>query len=285
MTPFKGGEIDEPALKNIVERQIMGQVDYLVCLGTTGEASMLSNVEKRKVQDTMLHTNAGRLPFVLGIFSGNHTDAQVQMLSSWDLHGVDALLIASPAYVKPSQEGLFRHYQALAETSPLPIILYNVPGRTASNMYVETVLRIAESFDNVIGIKEASADLVQATKLIKYRPDGFLVISGDDPTALGLLACGGDGVISVIANAFPSEWSQLVHAALANDYVAAAAIHGQLVDLHHWIYVEGNPCGIKAVLELQGICDREVRQPLAKLSDASMAGLQHSLAALSPDQY
>ncbi len=280
VTPFRDGKIDEPALRKIVEYQINGGVGYLVCLGTTGEANMLSRQEKKLVQEVMQSANNSNLPFVLGIFGGNNTRAQVAELQQWDLQGVDALLIASPAYVKPSQEGIFLHFQALAEASDLPIILYNVPGRTSSNMSAETTLRLAEEFENIIGIKEASGDLIQCSQIIKHRPDGFLVISGDDPTGLGLLACGGDGIISVIANAFPRQWSQLVSLALQGNFSAAAQVHLQLLELHKWLYIEGNPTGVKAILEHQGLCTREVRQPLAALSLGSLANLMQALEPL-----
>ncbi len=277
ITPFRDGAIDEVALDQIVKFQIDAGVDYLVCLGTTGEASTLSDEEKMRVQRCMLRTNNNRLPFVLGIFGGNHTASQIRSMQAWDLTGVNALLCASPAYVKPSQQGLYEHFRALADASPLPLIIYNVPGRTAKNMKAETILRLAHDCPNIIGVKEASADLMQGSSIIKSRPDGFLVMSGDDPTALGLMACGGNGVISVIANAFPREMSQMVRLALANDFQQARKIHLDLLSLHHWLYVEGNPVGVKAAMQIMGFCSREVRLPLAQLSDPNFRKLQDEL--------
>ena len=280
VTPFANGEIDEKALKAVVKHQMNGGIQYLVCLGTTGESNMLSSLEKNKVQDVMLEVNNASLPFVLGIFGGNNTSSQIKMLKEWNLEGVDALLIASPAYVKPSQEGILQHYKSLSEASPLPIILYNVPGRTASNMRSDVILMLAEECENIIGIKEASGDVVQGSQLIKHRTDDFLVISGDDPTALGLLGCGGDGLISVIANAYPKELSAMVNAALNNDFKKAQKYHHLLLDLHHWLYVEGNPTGIKAILEEMNLSTREVRQPLAPLSEASRIKLIETMEKL-----
>ena len=278
VTPFAQDAIDVAALRRIIDYQIQGGVDYIVCLGTTGEASMLTDPEKYKVQEVMLEQINGRLPLVLGIFGGNHTAEQIRKLQSWNLQGIEALLIASPAYIKPSQQGIYSHYSALAESTSLPIIIYNVPGRTSSNITWETTVALAENHSNIIGIKEASGDLTQGTKIIKHSPAEFIVTSGDDPTALGLMACGGDGVISVIANAYPNSFSRLVNSALTSDYQTAASIHQALIDLHQWLYIEGNPVGVKAVLAEMGFCRPDVRQPLAPLSIENLEMLRGAIA-------
>ncbi len=272
ITPFVNGKVDLTALEKIVDFQIAEGVNYLVCLGTTGEAITLSDDEIQNILKTTLAVNAGRVPVVFGIFGGNNTTGLVKRLAQFDLTGVDALLSSSPAYNKPTQDGIYAHYRMLAEASPLPIILYNVPGRTCSNISAETILRLAE-IDHIIGVKDASGDMVQATKIIKSKPHDFLVLSGDDPTTLPLLSCGGDGVISVIANAFPGLFSRMVSDAIDENFVEARIIHRQLIDIHHWLYVEGNPAGVKGAMEILGFCRREVRLPLVPLSDQSYRNL------------
>ena len=266
ITPFRDGEVDLDGLAEIIEFQIEQGVDYLVCLGTTGEAITLSNEETLAVLHKTIAVNAGRVPIVLGIFGGNNTHVLANKLANYDLEGVDAVLSSSPAYNKPTQEGIYQHYCTLAKRSPRPIIIYNVPGRTCSNITAETILRLA-AVDNIIGVKDASADMIQAAQVIKNKPADFLVLSGDDPTTLALLATGGEGVISVIANAYPGLFSSMVRAGLAGDFITARRIHLQLLDIHPSLYKEGNPAGIKGAMEILGLCKREVRLPLVPLSD------------------
>jgi 4-hydroxy-tetrahydrodipicolinate synthase len=219
----------------------------------------------------------GRVPIVAGNFGSNNTKDICRYIKDFDFTGIDAILSSSPAYVKPSQEGIFQHYSTMADVSPVPIILYNVPGRTRSNMEWETTVKLAESNKKFIGIKEASGDLIQATRIIKNRPANFFVTSGDDEVALPMIACGGEGVISVMANAFPNSFSSMIRAALAEDYVQARKLNFQTYDLHKWLYIEGNPVGIKSAMEVLGLCTNEVRLPLAKMSAVNYAGLKKAV--------
>jgi len=280
VTPFSEGAIDFKALSAIIEHVITGGVDYLVSLGTTGESVTLSEDEKRAVLDHTIEVTAGRKPIVAGNFGGNDTAALCRYIDAFDFAGIDAILSSSPAYNKPSQEGIFQHYRAVAEHSPVPVILYNVPGRTSSNIASATTVRIAKACPNVVGIKEASGDLTQSSEIIRDRRNGFLVISGDDPTAPGLIYTGGDGVISVIANAFPREWSHMIRLALTRENDRANAIHNQLLELHRHIYVEGNPAGIKTALQFLGLCNNEVRLPLTPMSDEASNAMKRQINKL-----
>ncbi|MBX2817389.1 MAG: 4-hydroxy-tetrahydrodipicolinate synthase [Saprospiraceae bacterium] len=266
ITPFKGGEVDYPTLSALVERQVTSGVDYLVILGTTGEPVTLTPPEIEAVIAAIISANNSRLPLVLGIFGGNNTAAICNRLKNTNLEGIDALLSSSPHYNKPSQAGIVEHYLALDEVSPLPLIMYNVPGRTGSNMTAETTVSIANRSENIIGIKEASGDMIQGALILKHRPKGFYVLSGDDPTAMPLIALGGEGIISVIANAYPTAFAQMTHAALRQEMAMAQDIHARYLDLHHHLYVEGNPTGIKACCQQLGLCTDEVRLPLVRLS-------------------
>lgn len=267
VTPFKNDQIDWDSLEKIIEHVISGGVDFLVSLGTTGESATTSEAEQRQIIDFTIRINRRRLPVVVGIFGGNNTSALVQKMQQFNFDGIDALLASSPAYNKPSQEGIFQHYMALAEVSPRPIILYNVPSRTASNLTAETTLRLAHASDHFIGIKEASNDIYQVMKIIQGRPKDFLVLSGDDFITLPLIASGGDGVISVIANTVPRPFTDMVRAALRLDLAKAQQINLQLLDLYRLLFLEGNPSGVKAALEAQGICSRDVRLPLIPMSE------------------
>jgi 4-hydroxy-tetrahydrodipicolinate synthase len=262
VTPFKNGQIDWEDLERIIEHVIGGGVEFLVSLGTTGESTTTSDTEHRAILDFTIKINRGRVPLVAGIFGGNNTAALVEKLGQFNFEGIDALLSSNPAYSKPGQEGIFQHYMALAEVSPRPIIIYNVPSRTASNMTAETTLRLANSSDKFIGIKEASNDIYQIMKILKGRPDGFLVLSGDDFITLPLVAAGGDGVISVIANTAPRPFTDMVRAALRNDLATARELNQSLLEMYRLLFIEGNPVGVKAAMELQGLCSREVRLPL-----------------------
>ncbi len=280
VTPFNEGEIDFKALTVIIEHVIKGGVDYLVSLGTTGESVTLSEDEKRAVLDHTIEVTAGRKPIVAGNFGGNDTAALCRYIDAFDFTGIDAILSSSPAYNKPSQEGIFRHYHAIAEHSPVPVILYNVPGRTSSNISSATTVRIAHTCPNVVGIKEASGDLTQSSEIIRDKPEGFLVISGDDPTAPGLIYTGGDGVISVIANAFPREWSRMIRLALEQDNDRANTIHNQLLELHHHLYIEGNPAGVKSAMQILGLCNNDVRLPLTAMSDEGYSAMKRQIDQL-----
>ncbi|HRI60942.1 MAG TPA: 4-hydroxy-tetrahydrodipicolinate synthase [Saprospiraceae bacterium] len=268
VTPFKNnGSIDWEDLEKIIEHVTAGGVEFLVSLGTTGESVTLSEEEQRQVLDFTIKINRGRLPVVAGVFGGNNTAELVRKISNFNFEGIDALLSSNPAYSKPGQEGIFQHYMELAEVSPKPIIIYNVPSRTASNMNAETTLRLANASDKFLGIKEASDDIYQVMKIIKGKPKNFLVLSGDDFITLPLIASGGDGVISVIANTTPRPFTDMVRAALRHDMPAAQQLNMKLLELYKLLFIEGNPVGVKAALELQGLCSREVRLPLVPMTE------------------
>lgn len=277
ITPFKSGKIDFEALSNLIEYVITGGVDYIVCLGTTGEAVTQSMEECLQVKNFTVKQVNGRKPIVFGLFGGSYTERIKERLLSYDLEGITALLSSSPNYIKPTQEGIYRHYMEIAEVSPLPIILYNVPSRTASNILPDTVIKLARNAENIIGIKEASADMYQASLIRKGVDDSFLLLSGDDFTTLPLLSCGGNGVISVVANAFPKTFTQMVSLALKEDFQAARTYHHSLLEMYHWIFKEGNPSGIKYVLHYIGICSDELRIPLLSLSKNLRKEMQEDL--------
>lgn len=279
VTPFTSDKkIDYPALERIIEYVIEGGVDFLVSLGTTGEAVTLTAKECREVFDFTIQTVNGRKPLVAGLFGSNFTAKLVNALKTYNLDGFDAIMSSSPAYNKPPQEGIYRHYMEIAKASPLPIIIYNVPGRTGSNVLPETILRLAHDSDQFIAVKEASGNLGQTMSILKNRPDNFLVLSGEDPLTVPIIGSGGDGVISVIANAYPEHWSKMVRAALNQDMETAARINLELLNIHPWLYVEGNPVGIKAALEIKGLCSRNVRIPLVPLSENSYEALKKEMA-------
>ncbi len=265
ITPFKKDySVDVDALKKIVEFNISSGINYLVVLGTTAEAATLTPSEKELVKQTIIEANNGRLPLVLGI-GGNNTTEVVDQLRNTDLQPFDAVLSVSPYYNKPTQEGIYQHYKMVAENSPLPIILYNVPGRTASNVLPKTVIRLANDFSNIIGIKEAAGDMVQAMKLIQTKPDNFLVISGDDMITLPMVLAGGSGVISVIGEGFPEAFSKMVKLGLDRKTDEAYTIHYQLMDIIDMIFEQGNPAGIKEVFHHLGLCENTVRLPLVSV--------------------
>lgn len=262
VTPFKqDGEIDFDALKRLVEYQITNGTDYLVVLGTTAETPTLTEEEKEAVIQTVVSTVHGRVPLVLGM-GGNNTRTLVNKIRTSDFNGIDALLSVTPYYNKPSQEGLYRHYEAIAQASRLPIILYNVPGRTGVNMLPETTLRLAHDFPNIVAIKEASGNFTQIDDIIKNKPERFSVISGDDGITYPLLTLGAVGVISVIGNAFPYEFSKMVRLALNGDYQHALLIHHQFTELIKLLFVEGNPAGVKSMLAAMGFIENRLRLPL-----------------------
>ncbi len=266
ITPFNEDySVDVEALKRVVNYNIENGIDYLVVLGTTAESATLSKQEKQLIVNTIVSENAGRLPLVLGI-GGNNTNAVVEAIGQTDLSAFTAVLSVSPYYNKPTQEGIYRHFSRIASVSPKPIILYNVPGRTGSNIAIETVVRLATDFKNIVAIKEAAGDIVQAMKLINETPDDFLIISGDDMITLPMILAGGAGVISVIGEGFPKEFSTMVQLGLERKVNEAYAIHYRLSPCIDYIFQEGNPAGIKAVFKAKGICNDVVRLPLVSAS-------------------
>jgi 4-hydroxy-tetrahydrodipicolinate synthase len=266
VTPFQSnGQVDFSGLQRLVEHQIKNGTDYLVVQGTTGESATLSLQEKKAVLDFIIEINAKRLPIVLGI-GGNNTAAVVEALKSSDLKDVDGVLSVSPYYNKPSQEGIYQHYKTISAATSKPIILYNVPGRTMSNVLPETTIRIAKDCKNIIGVKEASGNLEQVMEIINNKPEGFVVLSGDDALTLPHMAIGGDGVISVVANAFPRRFSTLVHAAMENNMDLAREKHYELIEVIQQLFVDGNPGGVKHVLKLLNICDDNLRLPLVPVN-------------------
>lgn len=271
VTPFKKDfSVDVEALKNIVHFQIDNGIDYLVVLGTTGESATLSKSEKELVIQTVIEANNGKLPLVLGVGSFNTADV-VEELKTRDLSKFTAILSVSPYYNKPTQEGIYQHFKAVAEASPIPVILYNVPGRTASNMLPSTVLRLANDFKNIVGIKEAAGDIVQAMRIIQGKPKDFLVISGDDMITLPMVLAGGSGVISVIAEGFPKQFSNMVRLGLQRKVDEAYELHYLLADAIDMIFEQGNPAGIKEVFKTLGLSENTVRLPLVN-TDENLAG-------------
>lgn len=267
ITPFTANnQIDFEALGKVLDSMLTNKVEYVVMLGTTGETPVLSNEEKIAILEFTYEKINGKIPVVVGI-GGNDTADLIQDLGNFPLAKAAAILSASPYYNKPSQEGIFQHYKMVAAASPLPIILYNVPGRTGRNMSASTTLRIAYEIPNIIGIKEASGDMQQCMQILKDRPANFLVLSGDDALALPQMACGMEGVISVAANAFPLEFGNMVRACLNNDYALARKINNNLMLAYDLMFVENNPAGVKAFMALQGLIGNHLRMPNVPLSD------------------
>ena len=282
ITPFQSnGNVDFSSLAKIIQHCISGGVEYLVTMGTTGEAATLSLQERMEIIRFTVKESGGRIPVVAGI-GGNNTAELCKEMDQLDHEGIAAILSSSPAYNKPSQEGIFQHYMKLLEHSPLPIIIYNVPGRTDSNILPETTLRLAHASPRFIAIKEASGDLAQATKILKDKPSNFLVLSGDDPLALALIGIGGHGVISVMANALPQEFSQMIRFALQGNFTEAAGLNLKIFDLHKWLYVEGNPVGIKLAASYLGLCENHFRLPLVPMSEINAQKLKIELGKIIP---
>ena len=268
ITPFNEDlSIDYEGLEKLINYQIDGGVDYLVLMGTTGESAVLSNLEKQAVISFCVKINDGILPIVLGI-GGNNTLALVEEIKNTNFTGIDAILSVSPCYNKPTQEGIYLHYKMLAEACSLPIIIYNVPGRTSSNMMAGTTLRLAKEFSNIVAVKEASGDMDQIMKIIKNKNSDFLVLSGDDGLTLPMIYMGAEGVISVIGQSHPKNYSDMVSFGRSGDNNIANQLHYKLYDFYEPFYAEGNPTGVKACLELLGICKCFVRPPLIEASDA-----------------
>jgi len=267
-TPFKKDlSIDTEALRRIVNLSIDGGVEYLVILGTTAENATMTSAEREFVIQTVVETNKGRLPMVLGV-GGNNTAEVVEELKTRDLSQFDAILSVSPYYNKPTQEGIYQHFKAVSEASPIPIILYNVPSRTGTNMLPSTVLRLANDFENIVAIKEAAGDMIQALRLIKDKPKDFLVLSGDDMIALPMVLAGGSGVISVIAQGFPKEFSEMIRLGLNRKVDDAFKLQYQFTDCIDMIFEQGNPAGIKQVFQSLGIATNTLRLPLVSVDDS-----------------
>ncbi len=264
VTPFDSkNNIDFDALERLVNHQIENGVDYLVVQGTTGEPATLTADERAQVREAIIKINNGRLSLVLGI-GGNNTQGIIDEIKATDLSSFDGVLSVAPYYNKPTQEGFYQHFKAIAEVCPKPIILYNVPGRTAKNMEPETVFRLASDFDNIIGIKEAGNDVHQYLELIKNKPEDFLIISGDDDLVIGIVLAGGSGVISVLGQAYPKEFSTMIKLGLEGDAKEAYKIHYKLMDIIGLIFEENNPAGVKALMNTMGICEPNVRLPLVE---------------------
>lgn len=262
VTPFmENGDVDYSALSRLIDYQLQNGTDYLVVLGTTAETPTLTSDEQEKIIQLFVEKVNGKVPLVLGV-GGNNTRSVVEKLRSDNLDGIDAILSVVPYYNKPSQEGIYQHYKHIAEATNLPIVLYNVPGRTGVNMTAETTLRLARDFENVVAIKEASGNMTQMGDIIKYKPKDFQVISGDDGITFPLITLGAVGVISVIGNAFPKEFSRMVRLALAGDYSNALTIHHSFTELFELLFVDGNPAGVKSMLNMMGYIQNELRLPL-----------------------
>lgn len=280
VTPFRrDGGVDFSALTALTNHLVKGKVDYLVVMGTTGESATLTKDEKSAVLSMVLEANNGRVPVVYGV-GGNSTAEVCQQLNTMDTDGLSAVLSVSPYYNKPTQKGIYEHYVAVAGASPLPVILYNVPGRTASNIEAETTLKLANDVSNIVAIKEASGSLDQVTAILKDRPKNFLVISGDDTLSLPMIASGADGVISVVANAYPKQYSKLIGTALSGDFAKSRKLQYQLFDLINMLFEEGNPAGVKYVLNQLGVCETKVRLPLVGVSRSLANRISEEMAKI-----
>ncbi len=280
ITPFNAdGTIDFGGLEKLIDHQIKGGMDYLVSLGTTGETATLSETERKSVWEFTARHAAGRIPLVAGI-GGNNTAEIVHQLAAFDTTGYAAILSVSPYYNKPTQEGIYQHYKALSVATPLPLIIYNIPGRTGSNISPETTVRLARDFDNIVATKDASGSFDQFSRIMRDKPAEFLLISGDDPMTLPMMALGAVGIISVVANAFPREIAELARLCRIGDYESARVIHNKLIRITELCFVEGNPAGIKNILTQLGICGGTVRLPLVEVSDATRMAIADELQLL-----
>lgn len=272
ITPFQtDGSIDFAALEIVLENLIGKGIDYLISLGTTGESAALSSAEKKEIWAFTAKIVAGRIPLIAGI-GGNYTQAVIENIQNFDKQGYDAILSVSPYYNKPTQEGIYQHYKAVAAASDLPIILYNVPGRTASNISAETTIRLANDCNKIIAIKEASGNFDQFNQIMRDKPEGFMLISGDDPVTLPMIALGAVGVISVIGNAVPQLFSDMVRLCLDGKWEAARIIHAKLIEFTRLMFVDGNPAGVKEALKIAGFCGDTLRLPLVNV-DPKISGL------------
>ncbi len=280
VTPFRSDRsIDFEALDRMVNHVIDGGIDYIVALGTTGESVTLSKEEKKEVVEHIIRTADKRVPVIMGV-SSNDTYHLQETIKQTDFSGIEAILSVAPYYNKPSQKGLYEHFSMVSKVSPVPVILYNVPSRTSSNINAETVIWLASNHKNIIGVKEASGNFGQIMQIIKNKPDHFHVISGDDSLALPMIQMGGSGVISVIANSHPRQFSDMVRAALKHDFKKANELHYSLLDYIVVLFEEGSPTGIKAALEIMGLCEKTVRLPLVPASDNLMSKLRTMIAEI-----
>lgn len=277
VTPFHdSGTIDFTCYASIIDHVINNGVNYIVVLGTTGESVALSKDEKIAVADFVIDYANGRVPIVLGV-GGNNTQEVINTIKYLNFEGVEAILSVSPYYNKPQQQGIYEHYKEVAVASPVPVILYNVPGRTSSNITAQTTLKLAHEFRNIIGIKEASGNLPQIMEIIRSKPKNFLVISGDDILALPMISMGADGVISVTANAFPAEWSYMVNLLRQGKFKRAREIHYKLLEINNLLFEDGNPSGIKAALDILGLCSNNLRLPLVKVNQKVYDALETAI--------
>jgi 4-hydroxy-tetrahydrodipicolinate synthase len=280
ITPFNtDGSIDWESMNKTIQHITNGKVEYLVILGTTGESATLTSDEKQKVFSFVAENNKAKLPLVAGIGS-NNTHSVLEGYKKFDLTGYSAILSVSPYYNKPNQNGLYQHYKALNDAAPLPVIMYNVPGRTGMNVSAETTLRIAEDCKNIIATKEAGGNFDQIMQIIKYKPQGFEVISGDDGITLPMIACGASGVISVVANAYPLLFSNMVRHCLNGDFAAARPLHYKLTDVINTLFAEGSPSGVKAYMSQMGICKNEFRLPVVPVGNELMEKIKSYSAQL-----
>ena len=268
VTPFtEDGSLDKSSLEKLCRHLIEGGADFLVVMGTTGENPTISNAEQAEILSIIQEENKGSKPIVFGI-GGNNTAAVVERLKTTNLDGVDGILSVSPYYNKPNQEGIFRHFEAISDHSPLPVIMYNVPGRTSANMLPETTLRLARDFENIIAVKEAGNNMSQYLWLLKDKPDDFMIISGDDDLALPVTLAGGSGVISVLGQAFPKDFTRMIHLGLNGKALESYRLHFKLMEITSLIFAENNPAGIKAVLNIMNLCNDTVRLPLVRATES-----------------
>jgi 4-hydroxy-tetrahydrodipicolinate synthase len=281
ITPFKNdSSIDFAALGRVVNHVISGGVNYIVAMGTTGESVTLTKDEKKAIVSYVVETIDNRVPLVIGI-GGNNTQDVINSVRHCNLEGVDGILSVAPYYNKPTQKGIFQHFKAIATSSPVPVILYNVPGRTACNISADTCLELAHACDNIVAVKEASGDMTQIMKIIKGKPENFNVISGDDMMTIPIIAAGGTGIISVMANAFPSQTTELVNHALKNNFKAAREIQFRFLEMIELLFIDGNPSGVKAMLNILNICNNNLRLPLIPVSRTVYTRIQKAMEEIS----
>lgn len=281
VTPFTAdGEVDYTALRRLVSYQINNGADFLCILATTGETPCLSADEKKKIKDIIVETVKGQIPIIMGC-GGNNTQQVIDTLKTDDFSGIDGILSVCPFYNKPSQEGLYQHFKAVAAATPLPVVLYNVPSRTGVNLTAETTLRLARDVENIVAIKEASGNFTQIDDIIKNKPADFDVISGDDGITFPLITLGATGVISVIGNALPSEFGRMVRMALAGDYSNALPIHHKFTELFKLLFVDGNPAGVKAMLNAMGLIENQLRLPLVPAKITTFSQISEILSQLN----
>jgi len=281
VTPFKNDlSVDFAALGRVVKHVIEGGVNYIVVLGTTGESVTITKDEKKAIISYVAETIDGRVPLIAGI-GGNNTQEVINSIRQMNLSGVDGILSVAPYYNKPTQRGLFQHFKAIATCSPLPIIIYNVPGRTSCNISAETCIELANACDNIVAVKEASGDMTQIMKIIKGKPDNFSVISGDDMLTIPIIAAGGTGVISVLANAFPSQCNEIVSNSLKNNFKIAREAQFRFIEMIELLFTEGNPAGVKAMMNIMNLCNNTLRLPLVPVSRSTYSRIQKAIEEVS----